>query len=418
MAGPGHAFLGREEAALVAEVLQSWDLNRYRFDDPSSGSASKVFTLEREVEQRFQVRHCLAVNSGTSALVTALVALGIGPGDEVIVPGYTFIASIAAVVHRGAIPVLAEIDDSLTLDPEDVERLVTPATRAILAVHMLGAPCDMTALRSIADDHGLALIEDVAQACGGRYGQRPLGTIGDAGAFSLNTFKVITAGEGGWLILDDDKAYERAFAYHDHGFKPFRQGVAEADSLFGMNLRMNELTGAVALGQLRKLDTILSCLRRQKTALSEALGDVAGATRRRLTDGNGECCTLLVLTFDRARAAATVAAALGTCTLVASGRHHYARMQPLLARRVPSPAECPFSCPSHPTQRRYEPGMLPRTDDVLARSVAVSVGVVDSYLGSGFGIDVRSTEAEIRDAARRVRAAADAAASAVGADAG
>jgi dTDP-4-amino-4,6-dideoxygalactose transaminase len=405
VAGPGHAFLGEEEAQLVQEVLSSWELGRYRFDD-SPGRESKVYTLEREVERRFGSSYCLALNSGTSALITALAALGVGPGDEVIVPGYTFIASIAAIVHCGAVPVLAEIDESLTLDPADVERRITPATRAIMAVHMLGAPCDMDALTSIADDHGLFLVEDVAQACGASYHGRTLGTIGDAGAFSLNIYKVITAGEGGWLTMADEKTYERAFAYHDHGFRPFRQGVAEADSLFGQNLRMNELTGAIALGQLRKIDKILGLLQQQKAMFSAAIGTIPGVTRRRLNDPAGECSTLLVVIFDDAATAAQVADRLGTKTILASGRHHYANMPPLLSRRTPSQVSCPYRCAAHPTTRRYEPGMLPRTDDLLSRSIALSVGVVDSYLGSSFGINVRSSQDEIAETATLFRDAA------------
>ena len=407
MAGPGHAFLGEEEASLVREVLSSWELGRYRFDS-ASDDKSKVYTLEREIELRFGSPHCLALNSGTSALITALMALGIGPGDEVIVPGYTFIASIAAVVHAGAVPVLAEIDESLTLDPADVERKITSATKAIIAVHMLGAPCDMEALGKIADDNGLVILEDVAQACGGSYGGRRLGTIGDAGAFSLNIFKVITAGDGGWLTIADEKIYERAFAYHDHGFKPFRAGVAEADSIFGQNLRMSDLTGAVALGQLRKLDQILATLSKQKAMFSDALGTIPGTRRRQLNDSCGECATLLVVTFEDAATAARVAAAVGTTTLIRSGRHYYAKMPPLLARRTASAKACPFNCSANPTAQRYDPGMLPRTDDLLARSVALSVGVTDSYLGSSFGINVRSTEDEIAVVADRFRAAVNA----------
>lgn len=411
LAGPGHSFLGKEETDLVQEVLNSWELSRYRFDDVSASSPSKVYTLEREVEKRLGAQHCLAVNSGTSALLTALVALSIGPGDEVIVPGYTFIASIAAIVHRGAVPVLAEVDDSLTLDPVDVEQRITPATTAILAVHMLGAPCDLDALRAVADRHGLLLIEDVAQACGGSFHGRALGTIGEAGAFSLNLFKVITAGDGGWVTIADKSAYERAFAYHDHGFKPVRQGLIDADSLFGLNLRMTELTGAVALGQFRKLDQILARLRQQRRNLANALGELPGVRLRRLTDADGDCATVLVLTFDRVEAAAAVADTIGTCTLLASGRHYYGNMLPLLSRRTPTVAECPFACHAHPTTRRYAPGMLPRTDDLLGRSVAISVGVVDSYLGTAFGINVTSPESEIQEVADRLVAAVSARAS-------
>lgn len=403
MSGPGYLFLGDEEKTLVQRALDGWQLNRYRFDE--AAEPSMVYTLEREFEQSTGARHCLAVNSCTSALLTALAALGVGPGDEVIVPGYTFIASIAAIVHRGAVPVLAEIDETLTLDPSDVASRITPATKAIVAVHMLGAPAEMDELRRIADEHGLFLIEDVAQACGGRYRGRPLGTIGDAGAFSLNLFKIITSGDGGLLTLADDTAYERAFAFHDHGSKPLRQGMADADSLFGMNLRMHELSGAVALGQLRKIDTILRTLREQKTAFLDAIGELPGVTRRRITDPGGECSSFLVLQFESADAARAVAGDLGTSALIDSGRHYYGNMPQLLARRTPAPSEHPFACPAHPTERRYAANMLPRTDDILGRSIALSVGVVDAYLGSGVGIDPLSSPDEIAAAARAVQSA-------------
>ncbi|RKT87254.1 dTDP-4-amino-4,6-dideoxygalactose transaminase [Saccharopolyspora antimicrobica] len=401
MSGPGYLFLGDEEKALVHQALDEWHLNRYRFDE--AAGPSMVYALEREFEQRTGARHCLAVNSCTSALLTALVALGVGPGDEVIVPGYTFIASIAAIVHRGAVPVLAEIDESLTLDPADVARRITPATKAIVAVHMLGAPADMGELRRIADEHGLLLIEDAAQACGGRHQGRALGTIGDAGAFSLNLFKIITSGDGGLLTLADDTAYERAFAFHDHGFKPLRQGIADADSLFGMNLRMHELSGAVALGQLRKIDDILGVLRKQKTAFLEAIGELPGVTRRRINDPDGECFSFLVLQFETVEAARAVAERLGTSTLIDSGRHYYGNMPQLLARRTPTPSEHPFAS----SDRRYEANMLPRTDEILGRSIALSVGVVDAYLGSGVGINPLSSPDEIAAAARAVQSAVD-----------
>lgn len=407
MAGPGFHFLGEEEFELVREVLRSRELCRYRFDDDAGGT-SKVYTLEREVEQRFAARHCIAVNSGTSALLAALVALGVGPGDEVIVPGYTFIASIAAIAHRGAIPVLAEIDDSLTIDPADVEDKITPATRAILAVHMLGASCDLAALQRLADEHGLLLIEDVAQACGGRYRGRALGTVGAAGAFSLNLFKVITSGDGGWLTVSDTDVYERAFAFHDHGFKPFGQRLMEADSVFGLNLRMTELTGAVALGQFRKLDRILDHLRHQRARLVDALGTRPGIALRRSNDPDGDCATSLALTLSTSGRARAVAEQLGTSTLLASGRHYYGNMSPLLARRGITDVACPFACAAHPTTRRYEPGMLPRTDELLSRTIALSVGVTDSYLGTGFGITVHSGEAEIGRTADLVAAALEA----------
>ncbi len=406
MAGPGFYLLGDEEGEQVLEVLDSKQYSRYRFDQTEEDTPSKVYCFEREMETYLGVDHCLATNSCTSALLAALSGLGIGPGDEVIVPGYTFIASIATIVYARAVPVLAEIDDSLTLDPADVRRKINSSTRAIMAVHMLGAPCEMDALREIAEKHGLLLVEDVAQACGGEYRGAKLGSLGDVGAFSLNVFKTITAGDGGWLSTNNREVYERAFAFHDHGFKPYRLAVADADSILGLNFRMHELTGAVALAQARKLPRIINILRRKKAVFLDALGELPKSRRRRLNDEQGECGTLAVFLFDDARTARAVAQRLGTHTLIESGRHYYGDMTPLLHRKVPKAAGCPFACPAHPTDRVYRRNMLPQTDDLLSRGVALSVGVVDSYLGSSFGINIRTSEEEIRLRANEVRQAA------------
>ena len=183
MPGPGFEWIGKEEEKEVLEVLRSRWLFRYG-DEKDPAFKRKVKTLEEMVEQKFGTRHALAVTSGTSALITALSALGIGPGDEVIVPGYTFIASISSIIIARAVPVLAEVDESLTLDPVDVERRITPRTKAIMAVHMLGNPCNLDALRAVAEKHRLILIEDSAQAFGGSYKGKRLGTIGKIGIYS------------------------------------------------------------------------------------------------------------------------------------------------------------------------------------------------------------------------------------------
>jgi dTDP-4-amino-4,6-dideoxygalactose transaminase len=402
MAGPGLELVGEEEEQLVLEALRSRQLSRYRFDDENA-PPSMVFRFERELESYLAVKHCLGTNSCTSALFCALTALGVGPGDEVLVPGYTFIATMAAVAHARAVPVLCEIDDSLTLDPEHVRAKITPRTRGIIAVHMLGAPCDMAALRAIADEHGLFLIEDVAQACGGSYRGKRLGSWGDAGAFSLNVFKTITAGDGGVLALRDTAAYERAFALHDHGSRPLRLGVAEGDAILGLNLRMHELTGAVALAQLRKLDGICSLMHANKALLLEAVGDLPHARGRRLNDAKGECATLAVWLFDTPQRAQQVATVLGCRRLIESGKHYYGNMPQLLRRAMPHGGSCPFSCSSYPTSVRYSRGQLPRTDDLLARAVAISVGVSDSYLGSSFGVRITSTPDEIATTASELR---------------
>jgi hypothetical protein len=172
-----------------------------------------------------------------------------------------------------------------------------------------------------------------------------------------------------------------------------------------MNLRMHELSGAVALGQLRKIDDILGTLRKQKTALADAIGELPGVARRRINDPDGECFSFLVLRFESAEAARAVASRLGTSTLIDSGRHYYGNMPQLFGRRMPTATEHPFACPAHPTDRRYEPHMLPRTDDILGRSVALSVGVADAYLGAGFGVNPFSSPEEIAAVAGAVQSA-------------
>jgi dTDP-4-amino-4,6-dideoxygalactose transaminase len=407
MPGPGLELFGPEEEAEVLEALRSRQLSRYRFDDTTDVVPSKVYKFERALEHFTGARHCLGMNSCSSALLAGMWACGIGPGCEVIVPGYTFVATLAAIAYAGATPVLAEIDDSLTLDPVDVERRITPRTRAVVAVHMLGGTCDMEALGAVAQRHGLLLIEDCAQAGGGQFRDRFLGTFGIFGAFSLNVFKTFTAGDGGVLLTGDTAVYERAFAIHDHGAKPLRAGVRDANSLLGLNWRMHELTGAMAGAQLRKLPDILARLRSNKAKLADAIGSVPGLRRRVIHDASGECATVLVYICESASLARAIADALGSITLSQSGKHNYANI-PQLAREPTGPPALPMR--TLPQIGPYFRGHLPTTDDLLSRAIALSVGVVDSYLGAHFGIVIRSDDQQIAALAeefhRQVRAAA------------
>lgn len=396
MSGPGWNLIGQKELDGVIEVITSRELSRYRFDDQTGRSIPKVYQFEREFETFTEAEHCLAVNSGTSSLLAGLAALGIGAGDEVIVPGYTFIASIAAVAYSRATPILAEIDESLTINPEDVERKITDRTKAIMAVHMLGTPCNMSRLKEIASRYDLYLIEDVAQACGGSYKGARLGTIGDVGAFSLNVFKVITSGDGGMLTTNNTSIYERAFAFHDHGSQPFRLGLAGEGNLLGLNLRMNELVGAVALAQIRKLEHILSTLKEKKRKFKKALSAIPNCNYRTVHDEEGDCSTTLTLIFESQSTAKAVAAAIGSKTLLQSGKHYYGNMIQLLNKNMPAKQGCPFACEaSYPEEIVYTVGMLPQTDDILSRVVTLSVGVSDSYLGTDFGIDIFSKDESI-----------------------
>ena len=323
MPGPGLELIGQEEIDQVVDVLRSGHVARYG-DDNDPTFLAKVQQLEREISARSSVRHAVAVNSGTSALWLIMASLGIGPGDEVIVPGFTFIASISAVVHVRARPVLAEIDESLNLDPQDVEARITPRTRAILAVHMLGNPARLAELHAIAQRHGLWLIEDCAQAFGASYRGRPVGSIGVAGALSFNIFKTITCGDGGMLITDDGDLYERAFALHDQGHLPLRKGVEMGRrALLGLNFRMTELSGAVLLAQLRKLDRIRDHLRAQKALFKSRLAELPGLRFRDLPDPEGDLATFLTVFFPSEEIARRVATKLETRVAADSGWHIY-----------------------------------------------------------------------------------------------
>jgi len=395
MPGPGYEWIGKEEEDEVLDVLRSRWLFRHG-DSKNPAFKRKVKTLEEMVQEKFSTRHALAVTSGTSALITALSALGIGPGDEVIVPGYTFIASISSVIVARAVPVLAEVDESLTLDADDVERKITPRTKAIMAVHMLGNPCNLERLCAIGGKHNIFLIEDAAQAFGASYRGKRVGTIGKIGIYSFNIFKTINAGDGGMVVTDDDDLYFRAFGYHDHGHFPNRAGVEIGNrSIIGQNYRMNELTGAVLIAQFRKIDMITERLRYLKSRFKQRIGVLRDLTFRTINDLAGESNTLLTVFLPSKQVAERVAGKLDTTTVSKSGWHVYNNMEQILGKQMITGHGCPYNCASYPCKQEYRKGMLPVTDHLLERAINLSVGVVDRGLGSGFGINPLSTDEEI-----------------------
>lgn len=395
MPGPGFEWIGKEEEQEVLDVIRATWLFRYG-DEKDPYFKHKVVALEEEVCKKFGIKHALAVTSGTSALLVALSALQIGPGDEVIVPGYTFIASMSSIIMARAIPILAEVDESLTLDPEDVEKKITPRTKAIMAVHMLGNPCNLEKLQVIANKHKLLLIEDTAQAFGGSFASKRLGTIGDIGTYSFNIYKTINAGDGGMVVTDDAEVYKRAFGYHDQGHFPLRMGVEIGKrTIIGQNFRMNELTGAFALAQFRKLDMILGQLRKIKARFKKQIQDIKGLEFRRIHDPEGECATLLTVFLPDKQTADAVAEKLNTLTVAHSGWHVYNNMEQILGKKTITPEGCPFTCPYYKGEVEYAKGMLPQTDNLLERAINISVGVIDRGLGSAFGIHPHSSDEEI-----------------------
>jgi len=287
---PGGMEIGEEELEAATRVIRSKNLYRHYGVGPEP--PHEVDSLEREFAAHVGTAYALAVNGGSSALICGLIGAGIGPGDEVIIPAYTWNATANAVLAAGALPVLAEVDDSLTLDPEDVERKLTPRTRALLPVHMRGAPADMDALCAIAKEHGLVVVEDVCQAAGASFRGRRLGTFGDAGAFSLQFNKIITTGEGGVMVTDRQDLHELAIDVHDCAGS-LRRG-AGLPRFAGWNFRASELVGAIGRVQLSRLDGLLARMRENHAELSERIGALPGLTLRRPTDDGGDAGVCLI----------------------------------------------------------------------------------------------------------------------------
>ncbi len=405
MPGPGFDLLGPEELAEVAEVLASGRLARYGPDDDSF--PAKVRGFEELVAELSETRHALALNSGTSGLFLALVALGVGPGDEVIVPGFTFVATISSVVYARARPVLAEIDGSFDLDPADVESRITPRTRAIVVVHMLGNPARLDELKAVAARHGLPLIEDSAQAFGATYRGRWVGGQGTVGVFSFNEYKTITCGDGGMLITDDEALYRRAFAMHDQGHSPNRRGIEVGSRPFlGLNFRMTELQGAVLLAQVRRLDRIREHLRSNRDLVRGILQDLPGIGFRELPDPGGDLATHLVVLFPDAATATAVTKELGAITLATSGWHVYTHMEHVMTGRTVTGRGCPFDCScTDDRPAAFQVGDLPVTDGLLERSMSFSIGVQDPNLAP-FGLRMRDDAAVAQARAEQFHAVA------------
>lgn len=355
--------------AATVRVLGRGELSRY-----GSTGASEVTRLESELQDVIGVRHALAVNSGTSALVAALIGAGIGPGDEVLVPAYTWVSTAAAPLAVGAVPVLVEVDRSLTMDPADLARKITPQSRAVIPVHMQNLVCDMDPIMSLAATHGLTVIEDTCQAVGLRYRGRRVGSIGHAGCFSFNQYKNIRSGEGGALLTDDDTLFERAAMYHDVGSFT-RPGFATDDSnlIVGVNLRMPELSAAVLRPQLDTLDTQLRRRRRHHRIMLDTLPSGPGAPRP-VPHHDPAWAAGLAVTFDGPDGeadAVAFAARRGVRRLSDTGRHVYTNWRSIRARNPVHPRADPYREAAREID--YGPDACPATLDILARTCVVDL---------------------------------------------
>jgi len=272
---PGTYWIDEQEEQAVLAVLRNGSLFRYY----GLGEPTYVDKLEEQARKFYGVKHTLAVNSGTGALITCLTTLGIGPGSEVIIPAFMWVATVGAVVQVGAIPVLCEVDDSFSMSPVDMERKITPRTKLILPIHMAGAPCDIESVIEVADKHGIPVLEDCAQCNGGEFRGRKVGTLGKMGMFSLQLNKNMTCGEGGLIVTDDEKLYTRAFSSHDMGLVRVEGRLDTPDPyaiLWGGGRRMPELSGAVASVQITKLPDIIENMRGSKRRIKEMLEGIPG----------------------------------------------------------------------------------------------------------------------------------------------
>lgn len=364
-----------------ADELKGPHLFRYYNPRPS-----KVAAAEQAFAELLGVKHVLAVNSCTSALICALRALGIGSGDEVIVPAYTFFASAAVIGASNAIPVITDVDDTLTLDPRDVERRITPRTRAIIVVHMRGKPAQMDELMVIAARHKVAVIEDVAQAAGGSYKGRMLGSIGTMGCFSFDYYKILNSGEGGFVVTNDEWLHTRAQSWHDAAacWRPNRYAAErrEGELFCGENYRMSELQGAVALAQIRKAKKFIAGYWTAFTRIAGQLQLPAGVALQRVSDPAGDACICLILflpTIDQTKQALTAMQAAG---VPAGGIydskvkdwHIYTYWEHILEKKSVARDGLPWTGVPAADLPQYSKTICPQCTDHLSRAIMIDIG--------------------------------------------
>jgi 8-amino-3,8-dideoxy-alpha-D-manno-octulosonate transaminase len=375
---PGGMLIDHEEEAAVLEVLRSKRLFRYYGPNHST---SKVAELEEAYQTQRHVKHALAVTSGTAALICALHGIGVGPGDEVIVPAYTWIATAAAVLAVGAVPIVCEVNETLLMDPQDIANKISPYTKALMPVHMRGAPAQMAEIMAVARQDKLKVVEDSAQANGASYQGQWCGTIGDAGCFSLQFNKILTSGEGGMVLTNDDVIWQRAVMYHDV-VGGQQRGYPFSDELCGVNFRMPELLAAVNLVQMRRLDGVLRDMRARKQMLKAGMADVAqrkGITFRAEADPEGDTAICTVFFVDSPATADRVKQALraeniGASVLYSPDRrdyHVYAHWTPIMEQRAWSAGGDPWRWAQRKIE--YAHHMCPRSLDLLGRAVHLDV---------------------------------------------
>ncbi len=365
----GSELIGQEEKEAIAEVIDRGAvLFRYGFDEKRKG-IFKVKEFEEKFAKYMGVKYALGVASGTAALRVALAALGIGPGDEVITQAFTFVATVEAIMESGATPVIAEVDKSLNLDPDDLESKISARTKAIIPVHMLGVPARMDEIMEIAGKHNLKVIEDSAQACGSSYKGKKTGTLGDIGIYSFDYVKTITAGEGGMIVTNDENLYLEASYFHDHGHehRPDVPRGEDSQKLPGFNYRMGEIQGALGIVQLSRLDYVIGEQRKNKARIKEAISEMKKLEFRELPDEAGDGGDTLIFFLPNKGMASDFEKELtkqgvGTKILPSAlGWHYFANWEHIISKLK--------------GKIEYKMGMWPHSDSFLRRAIAIPISV-------------------------------------------
>jgi len=398
--GPFPTKIGKEE---LLEILSMWQFSPetqkklaglieadenvqgphlFRYYNPRP---SKVEAAEQAMRDLIGAKYCLAVNSCTSALVASYRALGIGAGDEVIVPGYTFFATAATVGACNAIPVIVDVDDTLNMELAAVQKAITKRTKAIVPVHMRGAPAQMDAIMDIAEKKGIPVVEDAAQACGGSFGGKRLGSIGTMGCFSFDYYKVVVSGEGGFITTDDKWLHTRAQSWHDCAacWRPdrFVEERKEGELFCGENYRMSELEGAVAIAQIRKTETMLAGYRRAKKHIKDAIEKLVGLSFRRLTDCDGDTAICLVMFLPDADSTKKALEAMQAEGVPAGGIydskvrdwHIYKYWEHVIDMKSVAADNLPWGGVPKDELPKYSRDMCPQTLDLLGRAIMVDI---------------------------------------------
>jgi len=374
---PGFEVFGDEERKEVQDVLKTGVLFRYGFDKVRNGHW-KAGSFEAELAKRLSVNYCHLCSSGTAALSIALAACGVGAGDEVIVPPFTFIATIESVMAAGAIPVFAEIDETLCLDPEGVKGAITPRTRAVLPVHMCGSMAQIDVLKQLCDQNGFIMIEDACQSLGSTYKGQSVGTFGQMGCLSFDPVKTITCGEGGAVITQDKNLYLCSHQYADHGHDHVGNDRGlEEHPILGTNFRISELNAAVGLAQLRKLDTILKTQRANKEILKKALSQFPEVSFRRIPDPSGDSATFLSFFLSDEERARNVAHDLGQagvdgCFYWYDNNWHYIRQWHHL-KKLEAAAKLPIELMSNIPD--YGAVNLPQSDSIMGQVISMQIKI-------------------------------------------